>query len=137
MATEITKSFIGTGWSFPPTFTKSDNSVQMVSGAEDIKQSLQILLSTKLGERVMQPQYGSMLEQLLFEPINTSFKSYINDTLKDAIFYHESRIEPLDVLFEAIPEEGKVEVTIEYMIRENNTRTNAVFPFYLKEGINI
>lgn len=137
MAEEIQKSFIGTGWSFPPTFSKSDKGVEMVSGLEDIKQSLYILLSTKLGERIMQPRYGSILEQLLFEPINTSFKAHVKDALKDAIYYHESRIEPINVLFEVQAEEGKLEVTIEFKVRENNTRTNVVFPFYLKEGINI
>ncbi len=58
--------FLGTGWSFPPAFTKGGAEVEMVSGAEDIHQSLQILLSTRLGERVMQDEFGCDLHSVLF-----------------------------------------------------------------------
>jgi len=43
-------AFLGTGWSFPPTFTRRGADVALVSGVEDIHQSLQILLSPRLGE---------------------------------------------------------------------------------------
>ena len=51
-------SFLGTGWSFPPTFRKGGADVEMAAGSEDIHQSLQILLSTRLGERILQPEFG-------------------------------------------------------------------------------
>ena len=60
-------SFLGTGWSFPPTFTRGGAEVDLVSGADDIEQSLQILLSTRLGERLMQPDFGCDLQQVMFE----------------------------------------------------------------------
>ena len=52
-------TFLGRGWSFPPTFTRGDNGVTLVDEVEDIKQSLIILLSTIKGERIMQPDYGA------------------------------------------------------------------------------
>jgi len=55
------KSFLGTGWSFPPEFDPVSGSVVLVSNEKDIGESLDILLSTSLGERVMQPRYGCNL----------------------------------------------------------------------------
>ena len=51
------KSFLGTGWSFPPEFNPY-GSVKKVSDEEDIRESLVILLSTSPGERIMQPTYA-------------------------------------------------------------------------------
>jgi len=65
-------SFLGTGWSFPPTFTKGGADLIIVSGPEDIHQSLQILLSTQLGERVMREDFGCDLNVLLFEEVDQS-----------------------------------------------------------------
>ena len=64
---ENKRAFLGTGWGFPPEFVKGNNEVIMTSEEEDIKKSLHILLTTKLGERVMLPEYGCNLEELLFE----------------------------------------------------------------------
>ncbi len=65
-------SFLGTGWAFPPAFDNESASVEMVSNYEDIKQSLDILLSTSLGERVMQPDYGCNLTDYIFESLNST-----------------------------------------------------------------
>ena len=67
---KIEESFLGTGWSFPPEFSSENKSVKTVSGIEDINQSLHILLNTKLGERVMLPNYGSSLSDFVFEGLN-------------------------------------------------------------------
>ena len=60
------QSFLGTGWSFPPTFIKQNKGVGTISDVEDINSSLHILLSTRLGERVMQPEYGCNLDMMLW-----------------------------------------------------------------------
>ena len=137
MADLSNKTFIGTGWSFPPTFYKAKPGVEMVSGLEDIKQSLQILLNTAIGERVMQAEYGSILEKMLFEPLNTSVTSYLQESITNSIYYHEPRIKPDLLDFEVKPNEGLVEVTVSFTVNETNTRSNVVFPFYLNEATNI
>lgn len=136
--TEENKSFLGTGWSFPPNFVKGLNGVEMISDEEDIKSSLEILLSTRIRERIMQPTYGCDLSKLLFEPIDTTLKAYIKDLIKDAILYHEPRIILNDVTLDTKKdEEGIVEITLDYTITSTNTRYNYVYPFYLSEGTNI
>ena len=66
-------SFLGTGWSFPPSFDKERGETEMLSDVEDIQSSLHILLTTRLGERVMQPTYGCNLDELVFEALSSTF----------------------------------------------------------------
>lgn len=81
------RSFLGTGWGFPPQFDDITSAVVMISDVEDINSSLGILLATRQGERVMQPTYGCNLDELVFEPLTTTFKTYIKDLIATAILY--------------------------------------------------
>ena len=96
-------SFLGRGWSFPPTFSRGAASVEMVSGPEDIHQSLMILLSTRIGERVMVPEYGCALWSVVFENLTTSLLTRIQDMVERAIVKWEPRIRVEDVLTEVDP----------------------------------
>ena len=131
-------AFLGRGWAFPPEFSNTIRETKMTFGEEDIQGSLHILLTTKLGERVMLPQYGCNLEDLMFENLDRTLKTYAIDQIKTAILYHEPRIDVLKVdLTESDPLEGKLHlIHIEYIIRATNARTNVVFPFY-EEGTDI
>lgn len=135
---ESKKAFLGTGWGFPPEFVKGRSEVVMTSDEEDIKKSLHILLTTQLGERVMLPEYGCNLEELLFEKLNRTLITYVVDLIKTAILYHEPRIDVLKIdISETNPIEGELIITIDYKVRATNSRTNFVFPFYREEGTNI
>ncbi|MDQ6969600.1 MAG: GPW/gp25 family protein [Mariprofundus sp.] len=129
--------FLGTGWGFPPSFSKATRSVALISDEQDINSSLEILLSTSLGERVMQPSYGCDLKQLLFEPLNTSLKTYIKDLIKTAILYFEARIKLDNIILLDKQLEGLLEIKLEYTVRATNSRYNYVYPFYINEGTNI
>src|SRR5215207_8553602 len=130
----VSKSFLGTGWSFPPAFSKEEKKTAMLSDEADIQSSLEILLSTRPGERVMRPDYGCNLDELVFEPLTTTFKTYMKDLIATAILYHEPRIEVNHIDLEESGElEGRVLISIEYTVRSTNSRFNFVFPFYKKE----
>ena len=131
-----TLDFVGTGWSFPPTFNRQDQMVEMVSGTKDINESLHILLSTTIGERVMQPLYGCNLKQFLFEPTNASIEAQIEKLVEDAILYFEPRIRLEQLRLDTDAEEGRMEITVEYTIKASNSRSNFVYPFYMREGTN-
>lgn len=129
------QSFLGRGWSFPPEFSKESRSVKMLEDEADIKSSLQILLSTRLGERVMLPGYGCNLEELLFSPLNLTLKTYVIDLIKTAILYHEPRIDVKKIDIDPADElNGVLLINIDYIIRSTNSRMNMVFPFYKEEG---
>ena len=134
----INKSFLGTGWTFPPQFDQQAASVSMISDEEDIRSSLEILLSTRPGERVMQPRYGCNLDELLFEPLTTTFKTYMKDLIATAILYFEPRIEVNKIDMDETNElDGKVIISIEYTIRSTNSRFNFVYPYYKTEGTEV
>lgn len=136
--TDSYNSFLGRGWSFPPTFDKSNRQVVMVEDVEDIRQSMQILLSTSLRERVMQPEYGCNLTDLLYEPVNASLIAYIKDLVETAILYHEPRIEVQEIELKTDQvNEGLILIAVDYVIRSTNSRFNFVYPFYLEEGREI
>lgn len=132
------KSFLGTGWSFPPEFNKNSRSVKMVSGGEDIDESLRILMATKPKERVMQPAYGCGLELLVFESINSSTLTLIRDTIKRAVLFFEPRIDLENIeIDEQRANEGVLYIKLTYTVRATNSRSNLVYPFYFLEGTNL
>jgi phage baseplate assembly protein W len=133
-----TANFLGRGWSFPPSFDHGKQQVVMAERETDIEQSLQILLTTALGERVMQPQYGCDMEEYLFESMNTTTKSLVLDRIRRAILFFEPRIDAQSiVLDDSRQNAGVLEVSIDYVVRATNSRLNFVFPFYIDEGTEL
>ena len=128
-------AFLGRGWRFPPAFTPGGGDVLMAEGAEDIAQSLQILLGTAPGERVMQPDFGCDLNGVLFEEMDQGLINTLTGLISDAILYHEPRIklDSLDVS-ESDKTPGLLLISLEYTVRATNSRYNMVYPFYLNEA---
>lgn len=126
--------FIGTGWSFPPRFEK-DAGVTMVSGEEDIQESLRILFGTQLGERPFQSKYGLDMQSLQFESMSTTMVTLLEDRIKISVLLYEPRIEPLSVRVGS-PDlnSGELHVELEYRVRATNSRYNLVFPFYRSDS---
>ncbi len=134
---ESRPDFLGHGWSFPPQFDSYGKRVKMVSAEEDIEQSLQILISTIPGERVMHPTYGCRLKTMIFETVDEGVIAEIKDAISRAVLFFEPRIElndlkvGLDELYE-----GLIQIQLYYTIRATNSRSNMVYPFYFLEGTN-
>lgn len=132
--------FIGRGWSFPPAFTKSGppgaprGAVEMAAGIEDIRQSLAVILGTALGERLMRPDFGCNLEDRVFDAMNASMVSYVEQLVKTAILYHEPRIDADRVSVTPDQAAGRLDIKVSYLVRGANSRFNFVYPFYLREG---
>ena len=131
-------SFLGTGWAFPPAFNRTSATVELVSDVEDIQESLHILLSTSLGERVMLPNYGCNLRDYQFEPVNNTFLGFVEDLVRRAILFFEPRIE-VERITITQPEdfgllEGRLCIAVEYLIPDTNSRNNFVYDFYLREA---
>lgn len=135
---DLEKSFLGKGWSFPPTFDKKLGDVKMVTMEEDIRQSLEIYFSTKLGERIMRNDYGCFLHSQVFELANESLIQGLSKELERSINEFEPRILITEIkASKAESTEGLIEINIAYEIRATNNRSNIVFPFYLNEGTSI
>lgn len=132
------KSFLGTGWGFPPEFNKKSGTVGMVAGEEDIDESLRILIATLPKERVMQPAYGCGLKSLVFENITESTLTLVKDAIQRAVLFFEPRIDLEDI---EINEEqaygGVLYIKLHYTVRTTNSRSNLVYPFYFREATNL
>jgi len=139
MGKEFTNDdFLGRGWSFPPSFRKEIQGVEMTEKEDDIEKSLHILLTTATGERIMEPRYGCNMEELVFESLNTTTKTLMKDKIQTAILYFEPRIDVTKIeLNDTDQLEGKVLIEIEYIVRATNSRFNFVFPYYINEGTEI
>jgi len=123
-------AFLGKGWAFPPAFANNGGTVAMASGVEDIHQSLQILLATRLGERVMQEDFGCSLDAVMFEEVDQGLINSINSLITTAVIYHEPRIkmENIDISADT---NGLLLISLNYTVPSSNSRYNMVYPFYI------
>jgi phage baseplate assembly protein W len=129
------KAMLGTGWSFPPAFSRIACSVEMVSAETDIRQSLGVLLRTSLGERIMVPNYGTQLYEKVFRAITTTLMTELEEIVRQAILAWEARIAVEEIVIQPeAGQDGLVSITISYVILQTNARNNLVFPFYLNEA---
>lgn len=133
----INRSFLGTGWGFPPTFRREWYGVEMLSEAADVYSSIGIILETINGERVMLPSFGCNLQPFVFETMNVPNIAMIEKIVKEALVLHEPRIIVEELISKVMQDPDRLEITISYSIILTNTRYNYVFPFYLKEATNI
>ena len=125
---------LGRGWAFPVGLG-TDDEVLMVSDADDIQQSIRLILATDPGERVMRPDFGAGLRRLVFEPINTSTLTLVRQRTQDALVAWEPRINVQDVSVSADDAaNGRLLIQIDYLIRATNAFYNLVYPFYLQEA---
>jgi len=128
-------SFLGKGWGFPPTFSKELHSVLTVEADKEIEESLHVLFSTALGERIMYPDYGCDLRPSLFEITDNSLINYLKDIISVAVLHYEPRIILLEIDIDTNSiMDGYVFISLDYTIRTTNSRNNVVYPFYLNEG---
>jgi phage baseplate assembly protein W len=123
--------FLGSGWRFP-ILPDASGALGWVAGDDNVEQSLQILLMTALGERVMRSDFGTRLPSLVFAPGSTQYLSLLETAVTEAVTNWEPRIDLNSVSAEAdATDPFKVVVSISYTVRQTNTSNNLVFPYYL------
>jgi len=135
MADDADPGFLGRGWSFPLRIDPANGRASMVAAEEDVNESLRILFSTRPGERIMQPDYGCRLFDLVFEPMGEDTTSAIEVAISQAILFFEPRITVEEIEVTTTDWlEGKLSIRIDYTVNQTNSRSNMVFPFYESEG---
>ncbi|MFZ2162581.1 MAG: GPW/gp25 family protein [Sideroxyarcus sp.] len=132
---DLSKAFLGTGWSYPVMPDTTAQDVACAEHEEDIRQAIRIILETSPGERVMRPDFGSGLQSMLFEPVNFTTLALVKQRVEQALVYWEPRIDVRDVKVTANgAERNRIDIDIGYQVRSTNTFYNLVYPFYLQEG---
>ena len=122
---------IGKGWSFPPRFNRLSGEVDMVEGNDEIRQSLAVILSTELGERFLQPNFGCTFSEYQFKTFTPSVRSGISRMVSRTLALQEPRIEITNVdVRDGRKDFGEVLLDIQYTIVETGTKESMVYPFY-------
>jgi hypothetical protein len=128
-----TNDFRGTGWAFPVRV--GAGAIEAVSGDEDVRQSIHLILATAKGERVMRPDFGCGIHDLVFAAVSTQLIARVRREVEDALRTYEARIEVLRVAVAtgglAV---GRLDVEIDYRVRTTNQTGNYVYPFYFREA---
>jgi phage baseplate assembly protein W len=123
--------FIGRGITFPLRVDQS-GSIALGAGADGIDASIRMALITAPGERVMRPQFGCRIWNLLFEPINANTLGLMAEAVRDAISQWEPRVDLEDVDLQSDPDNpSRVVINLTYRVRSTNDRRNLVYPFYV------
>ncbi|HEX2981255.1 MAG TPA: GPW/gp25 family protein [Anaerolineaceae bacterium] len=133
MADQSRTAYLGRGLRFPIGVNPL-GCVELVDAEKDIEQSIQIILGTRPGERVMRPEFGCRAHDLEFEPRDAVLVSKIQDDVSEALAMWEPRIEVIDVRPEIDDDtDGAVLVYIDYQIKSSHDERSIVFPFYIEQ----
>lgn len=128
------KSYLGRGWSFPVRLDEKEGTVRLSEYERDVQESIWIILSTAKGERVMRPDFGCGIHDLVFEVINITTLTGIETSVKEALATFEPRIDVTKVSARSNGGlDGQLRISIDYVIRGTNNQLNLVYPFYIKE----
>lgn len=128
--------FIGRGILFPMGVDGSGG-LATSTGGESIDAALRMVLTTAPGERVMRPQFGCRIWDLLFEPVNANTIGLMAEAVREAVGQWEPRVDLEDVIVEPDPKSSAVvHIRLVYRVRTTNDRRNLVYPFYVipREG---
>ena len=126
-----TSDFVGRGFAWPMGVDHT-GSIALTAPGGDLEDSIRMVLLTAPGERLMRPQFGCRIWDLLFEPVNANLLGLISQAVRDALAQWEPRIEVDEVT--PVQDEanaGIVQIGIAYRIRATNDRRNLVYPFYV------
>ena len=124
-------SFVGSGFYWPMQVDHT-GSLRMTDGAADLDRSMAVVLSTAPGERLMRPQFGCRIWELMFEPVTPNLLGLLDHAVRDALAQWEPRVVVEDV--EAVPEPHNpslVTIYVKYRVKATNDRRNLVYPFYV------
>jgi phage baseplate assembly protein W len=130
----MSRDFLGVGWKFPLQVTPSGKIAQ-ARHEQRIEEAIYLILSTAKGERVMLPDFGCGIHNLVFAPNNSLTISSVVHYVRQALVAYEPRVDVLDISAETAPEQPNLLlIRIDYRIRANNAIGNLVYPFYITEG---
>ena len=128
----MSTEFLGKGWAFPTGLDEAGR-IRTASGAESIRQAIRTILSTAPGERVMRPDFGCGLHELVFRQRDATMAGRAESAVRDALVRWEPRIDVLDVTATLDPgDPARLLIDVNYRVRSTNSRYNLVYPFYLE-----
>ncbi len=127
------REYIGQGLAFPLQISQQGG-LALARGAHDIEQAIRIILGTSPGERMMRPEFGCRIHELIFAPNNASTRRMIANYVQIALDRWEPRIEVRDINTINDPaRDGGILIEISYRIKDTYDQRSIVYPFFLQE----
>lgn len=134
-ASDARRAFLGTGWKFPLQVTPTGG-IATASAEVRIEESIFIILSTAPGERLMLPDFGCGIHELVFAPNDTGTIHRVVDLARRALVKYEPRIDVLSVSADtADGQPNLLLIRVDYRVRDTNSMKNLVYPFFITEGV--
>jgi Bacteriophage baseplate protein W len=131
------KTFLGVGWSFPidlKTEGENQGEIKLAAYEESVRQSILIILGTAKGERVMRPDFGCGIYNLVFEVNSASTASRIAQSVRESLLQFETRIDVRGIQVQPSNGGEVLLISIDYEVRATNNAFNLVYPFYLERS---
>lgn len=128
------KSFLGVGWAFPVD-ADTNGKIKLAEYEASVRQSIWIILGTAKGERVMRPDFGCGIYDLVFELNSASTAGRIAQAVRDALLMLEPRIDVREVKVESQNNGEVLLISLDYEVRATNNVFNLVYPFYLERSM--
>jgi phage baseplate assembly protein W len=129
------KDWLGRGWAYPVRIDPATGGLATAEYEADIRQSIIIILETSRGERVMRPDFGCGIHELVFEVIDVATLTRVETSVREAMTKYEARIEVMGVRADPLQAaDGVLLIEFEYRVRRTNQIGNMVYPFYFREG---
>jgi phage baseplate assembly protein W len=127
------KPFLGVGWGFPIS-VDTNGALAVAAYEESVQQSIWIILGTAKGERVMRPDFGCSIYDLVFEINSPSTAGKVAQAVRQALLLLEPRIDVLDIQAQTENSGEVLLISIDYQVRATNNAFNLVYPFYLERS---
>jgi phage baseplate assembly protein W len=129
--------FLGSGMKFPPQVNRATGRFEISSGAQNVKESIYLILRTAAGERWLQPGFGSNLGRYAFMDPNLTGVNMLKSDIRRLLIDQEARIDDVDVEIDPDEIDDCLVVNIVYRVSGSNSVDNLVFPFYLKADAGV
>jgi phage baseplate assembly protein W len=127
----MSNPIVGRGWSFPPDLDQQ-GTIALTSDDQEIEQSIYLILSTAPGQRVMRPEFGCHIHELVFAPNNATTAGLATRFVREALGRWEPRIDLRRVDVAPDPDNpAHLMISVEYRINASHNNRSLVFPFYL------
>jgi phage baseplate assembly protein W len=125
------REYIGQGLAFPLQVDPRGG-LALASGERDIEQAIRIILSTAPGERVMRPEFGCRIHELVFAPNDATTEGLVIHYVEQALERWEPRVDVREVNVAPLPDQdGTVQIDIRYEIKDTHDERSIIHPFYL------
>lgn len=134
MSANTSADFLGVGWAFPVS-VDARGRIALARHDRDVEQAMLMILLTPKGQRVMRPEFGCRIHELIFSPNDANTWGLAEYYVEEALRFWEPRIEVNAVIARSDPENmERMLVSIDYTIKATLDRRTLVYPFYRIPG---